>query len=254
MPGGFWRRVTRFFREMPVETLAVAVAALLVAIVIGTPADEPEPAAVAEAPEAIEGLPQPALVPPQDAGPSPATQPQGSPQPPAKRATEPEHRPPPVATTERQQVLDELLGADAGEGGQDGVAALEASEGPSAGSEGSGEVGDGLSQQLQAPVSFSLRSEDPQALIQLQQLAQRLGGDLIDRSTGAPLSAHRLKAGDGTLSVSARIPGDRVSEFSQAAARIGELQVISQRSNALYGGGQIDVMVDLSFTGGGARE
>ncbi|MCB9741967.1 MAG: hypothetical protein H6741_09800 [Alphaproteobacteria bacterium] len=253
MPGGFLRRITRFFREMPVETLAVAVAALLVAIVIGSPADEPTPARVAEAPAANTELPQPALLPPAAVDAAPETERVAAAQ--GSEASSAPKRAPPVATEDRQQLLSELVGPEAGEGGMDGMAAIDPGEASAeqGAASGSGEVGEDLREQLVAPVSLSLRSADPQALLQLQQLAERLGGELIDRSTGAPMDAHRLQDGEGKLSLSARIPGDRVSEFSQGAARIGELRVTSQRGSALYGGGRIEVILDLSYTGGAAQ-
>ncbi|MCB9760068.1 MAG: zf-HC2 domain-containing protein [Alphaproteobacteria bacterium] len=242
LPIPWWRRLLRPFRAVPVESLAVLAAAALVIYVIATPDPAPTPPevahSVAEAPAPVEA-PAPALKP---AAPvAPETPPQIATDDAVAQRT-------PPTPAERREVLDELLGTRASEMSEDGVALVDPSTAPPA-EEGSAQVSEGVASGLSASVAYRLSAENPRALYDLAALAGRYGGSLVDAGTGEPVSARRLSSTDSRVSVRVQVPAGRIEEFTRAAAAIGRVTTTSSKDNQLYGGGLMELQVDLVYTG-----
>ncbi len=246
MPGGFWRRVRGFFAGIPMETVAVAMAAVLVTIVIGQRMDSPE------------APPQPAVEQPE-----PTTTPEGV----ATRTgekvdsavkemanlvdrTRKDPAPEPVVADRStgpgpQQHIDPALAGDAVRTTtsgleEDGIAALTDLPTEQTSPEKAYQEGD-LSTVLTSAMAYRLHVDDPRALRDLSTLAARHGGvALVD---GQPVDrGFSFDAENSRQTVTVQIPSGALSAFYKDLASMGEVETVSSDSNPLFGG---DVVVAL---------
>ena len=248
MPGGFWRRVRGFFAGIPMETVAVAMAAVLVTVVIGQRMDQDEvaptpavePAQSTEAPEGLasrggekvdsavkeiaslvdRSRKEPA-VDPVSSGAGPAVQ---------------QHIDPELAGEAVRTTTSSL---------EDGVAALTEAPTEQTTPEKAYQEGD-LSTVLTSAMAYRLHVDDPRALRDLSSLAARHGGvALVD---GQPIDRGFAFDADTTRkNVTVQIPSGALAAFYKDLARMGEVETLSSDNSPLFSGGDLVVALDVMY-------
>ncbi len=267
---GLFDRLKRFFRELPMETLAMAVAAAIVLVLVGRLVPESnEPATDAAALEPAE-LSTAAKT---EQAPTKARQEKAKED--AEPASEKEEEVDPirevadmltVGSVDREDTgPSKAAGPSTAEGSTgDAVAVMDlgakgappekgvnpAEDGMSTGPEAKGETpssaepeGLDLEAQLNAAMAYSLVVTDPSSLRQIAALAERHGGRAVNAKTGKALSDSDLE--DGRAQVQVRIPPAQLASFSAALGSLGSAQRTSMNDANLYGPDTISVNLDV---------
>jgi len=256
VPGGWWRRVHGFFSGIPMETVAVAMAAVLVTIVIGQRMDHPvlvpessvEPSATED--PAIGGTEKMDTATKEMANlVDRSLESKGS----EDQAPQPE---PPVATLGTRGGEGVNTNIDPKEVGEalrsttdgledDGVAALtDQASGPAVDPQA---YTDGnIDQLLAAAMAYRLHVADPKALRSLASLTARHGGmAFVD---GQPIDpGFDFEEGADRVQVTVRLPAASLTAFYKDLASVGEVESISGDRSTLYGGGDILIAVDVMY-------
>lgn len=252
MASAWWQRLLAPFKAIPIEGLAVAMAALLVVYVIGkdpapTPADPPsETVAVAPSP-AVASPTAPAVTSPEAQPPAPAAQPAEAV---ANNVFEAQ---PAQPNGEREQLLGELIGGQDGRDPLDGAVAAMPEAGEQPEGEATGSVSGALNAQLNARVAYKLQSDSGQALHDLRRLASQNNGQLLDAATGQPLTPYRLGDADeggasGPVRVLVSVPASNLAAFTRDLSAMGQLTRTSGQTDALTKTGErLQVYVELNY-------
>lgn len=236
-PLTLWQRLRELVRGVPLEGLAVALAAAMVVIILvdqpkqSAPVDaEAEPATVATNPTPIAPEPPVAAKP---AIPTP---------PPTPRLATNEPAPTPIPLSdERNDVLDEIMGAPAAERDQDGVALAPAVAPETSATTVERQVSDAM----RAVLTLRVRTDDPLALQQISRLAGQFQGTATDVGGGA-LSTQRLSQA-GMTSVRVRLPANQLTAFQMKAKGLGTVEVLARQNTNLYGTAPIEVLVEVDY-------
>ncbi len=257
VPGGWWRRVRSFFAGIPMETVAVAMAAVLVTIVIGqrmeqpasTPESSVEPSVREElalgGPEKMDTATKEmaTLV---DRGLETKTANEEPSQEQGAVATLGSKGGEGVNTNIDPKEVGEALRSTAGDLDEDGVAALtDQTSGPAVEQKAyaEGEV----SQMLAAAMAYRLHVSDPKALRSLASLAARHGGTaFVDGRAIDP--GFDFNEGSDRVQVTVQLPAASLTAFYKDLASVGEIEAVSGDRSTLYGGGEILVAVDVMYS------
>lgn len=236
-PLGLWERLANFLRGVPLEGVAVALAAaMIVVILVDQPKTSAPPAPPPEAPPVATGPVEAPPIAPTEAAPvvTPST----------TTVVADASRPTPVPISEeRNDVLDEILGAPAAERDQDGVALAPAS-GLEAGAPNPA-VERQVSEAMRAAVTLRVKTDDPLVLQQLDRLAQSYGG-VASGADGGALSAQRLGQA-GRVDVRVRLPAEQLTGFQMKARGLGQVELLAQQNTNLYGSAPIEVLVEVDY-------
>lgn len=249
MPGGFWRRFRGFFAGIPMETVAVAMAAVLVTIVIGQKMDsvespevpevsattgEPELAsrsgnkvdtAVKEMAELVQrGSEMPVEKAPKDAVATLGTR--------GGKGIDPEQ-------------VGEVLKSTATGVQDDGIAAL--IDEPTAGDVEKRTYIDGdLDQVLTSAMSYRLHVDDPRAVRFLAKAAAKHGG--VVSLGGKPVdSSFTFDDTTTRAQLAVQIPSNKLADFYGELGALGEVEQVSGDSSPLYSADTLVVSVDVMY-------
>lgn len=251
MPGGFWLKIKGFFTAVPMESLAVAVAAILVAVLVGSnmddtpPIPETEPIQVAALDDetALVGAELPKTAPELTAAAPPEST--GA----AKKDG---------GSDWAEQMAGVVLG---GEQPKDDRAAsvaapkMEAEDGivqlePAASEPAATDTKDIVLEperksQLEASQSMQLHVSDPDSLRQLLNIVYRFDGTVTD-SKGRQVDEDALVNGASKVGLRILLPQENVTQFSRAIAQIGEVNQTSYNDQMLYSADQkVGVYVEV---------
>jgi negative regulator of sigma E activity len=261
---GWLDRVRSFFRELPMETLAMAVAAAIVLVLVGN-----------LIPDSEEPATEPAAMQPAEGELSTATGAQDK----KDVSKSKEAAPPAQAEKELDPIrevanglitgpVDDSGGAEASKTasykgepaskpetakGSDVVGMLdlgaksEVSTGSTSGTDPGLEPQEvqaiDLEAQLNAAVAYSLVVKDSSSLRQIAALAERHGGRAVNAKTGAALSDSDLDG--GRVQVQVRIPPAQLASFHAALGSVGAAQRTSMNDANLYGPDTISLNLDV---------
>lgn len=235
MPGGFWLRIKAFFTPVPMESLAVAVAAVLVAVLVGRnmndepvlPEDTPEVAAAVE-PE-VDAEPPPT----EDAVAVVETE----------EATDAKTAPPAWAqemaelTSPKETAKDDRVASATLTAPEDGVVKLDMGEPMEKADLGEPEITEPeLKSQLKASQSMQLNVSNPDAVRELLMIVRQYGGTAVD-SKGRTVDEDAL-AKAGRVGVSIMLPQQNVSSFTMALQQIGSVTGTGLNEAGLYSADQ----------------
>lgn len=256
---GWMDRVRSFFRELPMETLAMAVAATIVLVLVGNLLPDPE-----------EPETEPSAMQPAESDLSTTAGPQDK-----KDAASKTNEP--ASPTQAEKELDpireianglivgsvedsagtkstkgaareeaDLKGADV-VGMLDLGAKAEEPIGSTSGAEPDSESTEvqsiDLEAQLNAAVAYSVVVKDSSSLRQIAALAERHGGRAVNARTGAALSDSDLDS--GRVQVQVRIPPAQLASFHSALSSVGAAQRTSMNDANLYGPDTISLNLDV---------
>ena len=255
MPGGFWRRVKTFFSGVPMETVAVAMAAVLVTVVIGQRMDEsPEEMPPEAAPLVDESPELAAASEPEDRGRTDTAIKEVAEL--IQRGTDPVQQAKQEVRNQDVVTLGDGDGAGIGPkrikdvlttaaGGQDGVAALV--DEPTVGDAPEKSYTDGdVGQVLTSAMSYRLRVDDDRALRNLARVAAKHGGAAY--VNGEPVDeSFRFDDTNTRAQVAIQIPSGKLSGFYQDLAALGEVEQMSENSSKLYSTDKLAVSVDVMY-------
>ncbi len=262
MPGGLMVRLRSWFSSMPVETFAVALAAVLVAVVVSQkldePAETPPRAGVARADRGAAPPRRERL----DAAPGAADGDLGAATTTQDEAPLPTRSGSKEAPAWAEEMAGVILPEDQPQkrvssitepASEDAVVMLEVDDGPAPELSGaskdmpSTEIDDGSgSQRLQAAASYQLRVNDPEDLRSLLMLVDRYGGTAT--SNGRAVDEDALVDGANRLGVSIMIPQGNLTAFYKGLTQLGQVAQTAQNSAApLYGSdSKVGVFVDVT--------
>jgi len=254
MPGGFWRRVKTFFAGIPMETVAVAMAAVLVTIVIGQRMDDAPEDTPPDAAPLVEESPELAAAPEGEAKTDTAVKEVADL---IQRGTEPvqqakqEVRNKDIVTLgtgggagiNPEQIKDVITTAA---GSQDGVAALV--DEPTVGDAPEKSYADGdIGQVLTSAMSYRLHVDDDRALRNLARVAAKHGGAAY--VNGQPVDeSFRFDKTNTRAQVAIQIPSGNLSGFYQDLAALGEVEQMSEDNSKLYSTDKLAVSVDVMYS------
>lgn len=237
MPGGFWLRLKAFFTPVPMESLAVAVAAVLVAVLVGrnmnddvvVPEDAPTPEITAAAdPEPVENdapaenevveepVEEVAAV-AKDAPPGWAEEMAGL-----------------VANKTAEPSKDDLVAGATLSDPEDGFVAVEIDgPAPEKSTVDAVEITEPeLSSQLAASQSMQLSVPSTSALRDLLIIVEKFGGTAVD-SKGRTLDEDALEK-NPSVGVQILLPQENVTSFTMALQQIGRVTGTGQNPAGLY--------------------
>ncbi len=260
-PGGLLARIRGWFAAMPVETFAVALAAVLVAVVVSQKLDDPSETAPTTGEELADrsrsedkgAVPAPGNA-DGDLGSAVSTEDQD-----AVQSTKGNTKEAPAWAEEMAGVLlpddqpQKRVSSIVEPSSEDGVVTLEVDDEPapelSAATKDmpDTEIDDGsTNQQLQAAASYRLRVDDPQDLRSLLMLIERYDGTAT--SNGKAVDEDALVEGASRVGVSILIPQGNLPAFHKALKQLGPVDMTSQNSAApLYGSDSaVKVFVDVT--------
>ncbi len=273
---GWMDRLRSFFRELPMETLAMAVAATIVLVLVGgllPDSDEPEtePAtmepAETELSTAAGAQDKKDTVKSKEAAPGPEKELDPFREVADTLITGPIDEGEGSGTVSKTQAIDGVVGLESSTGGNAKDGALKGSDSKSVDPKGTADVMDlgsqepvgstsgaekpdageaqaiDLEAQLNAAVAYSLVVKDSTSLRQIAALAERHGGRAVNAKTGAALSESDLD--DGRVQVQVRIPPAQLASFHSALNSIGAAQRTSMNDANLYGPDTISLNLDV---------
>lgn len=272
---GWMDRLRSFFRELPMETLAMAVAATIVLVLVGgllPDSDEPEtePAtmepAETELSTATGAQDKKDTVQSKEAAPGPEKELDPFREVADGLITGPVDQGEGSETASKSKAIDGIVGLETSTGsaskeliGSDsksvgaksgaGVMDLGSQEpvGSTSGAETKPDASDAqaidLEAQLNAAVAYSLVVKDSTSLRQIAALAERHGGRAVNAKTGAALSESDLDG--GRVQVQVRIPPAQLASFHSALNSIGAAQRTSMNDANLYGPDTISLNLDV---------
>ncbi|MCP4810835.1 MAG: sigma-E factor negative regulatory protein [Proteobacteria bacterium] len=239
MPGGFWLRVKAFFTPVPMESLAVAVAAVLVAVLVGrnmnddvvVPEDAPPEISAAADPEPEEdvALIENEVVEDGLADADIATTNEKKANPPAW-AQEMAKTLGPLEETSKD---DRIAGATLSDP-EDGVVKLEMPPpSPDAAERAEPEISEPeLKASLKASQSMQLHVTDSGALRDLLNIVNRYGGTAVD-SKGKTVDEDALDT-TSRVGIQILLPQESVTSFTMALQQIGSVTGTTQNEAGLY--------------------
>ena len=259
---GWMDRLRRFFRDLPMETLAMAVAATIVLVLVGnflpdSGEPETEPAALQPAePErrATAGAQETKEAAQKTPGAAPSIQAEDEIDPIREVANGLISGPVDNSTSDKPAKSGSMDKADMkGPKGSDVVGMLdlgtqgEAPIGSPSGAEPAFETPEAqsvdLETQLNAAVAYSVVVKDSSSLRQIAALAERHGGRAVHGKTGATLSEADLDG--GRVQVQVRIPPAQLASFHSALNSVGAAQRTSMNDANLYGPDTISLNLDV---------
>jgi len=245
-----------FFRQVPVEAIALAAAAVLVIVIVGNPGNDIAGPALSPPPVEVKGgaaAPQARIMPSQDlelplglsepvAAPATSTAPPrpevvSKPKTLQKVAVEP----PPeayVAEWEQQDTTDAYAAGEK----SPGSATAETDDVPDTPRELFG----GLSAETATPYQYRITLGDAQVLYSLEQLAQRTSGRLLD-SSGSPLSAHPLNVEENFMRVQLVVPPGQADTVHEWLKSLGAKASLPESSSPLYGADDVAFFIEVSY-------
>ena len=259
---GWMDRLRSFFREVPMETLAMAVAATIVLVLVGNFLPD------SEEPETEPAAMQPA-------------EPELSTTAGAQDTKEAAWKPPEAASSTQaekeidsiREVANGLISGPVDDSASDkpaqsasmdkadlkgprdsdvvGMLDLgtqgEEPTGSTSGAEPASEISEAqsvdLEAQLNAAVAYSVVVKDSSSLRQIAALAERHGGRAVNAKTGAALSDGDLDS--GRVQVQVRIPPAQLASFHSALNSVGTAQRTSMNDANLYGPDTISLNLDV---------
>ncbi|MED5371076.1 MAG: hypothetical protein VX899_08695 [Myxococcota bacterium] len=256
---GLWDRVRSFFRSLPMETVAMAVAAAIVLVLVGrlvpTGVEEPAPSPMTTEGEA---LTQTERAPEQEAE-APA-----SPTEPAVADLEPETE----KAAEKDPFMEVAKVLEPGPAEQaagraapsDAVAtldlepaapeadAVQKATGPELGAKEAIPATDppqvDIGSHLNAAVAYQVKVGEAAALRNIATLAERHGGRAYNATTGKALRPADFDNASA-VQVQVRIPPAQLAAFASDLQRVGAVQKTSMNDVNLYGPDTISVNLDV---------
>lgn len=236
MPGGFWLRLKAFFTPVPMESLAVAVAAVLVAVLVGrnmnddvvVPEDAPTPeiSAAAEV-EPNEEAPAENEVVDEVVDEVAASKTNDAPPAWAQEMAE-------LTAPKSEPSKDDAVASATLTNPEDGFVAVEI-DGPEPEKSAveAVEVSEPeLKSQLQASQSMRLSVSNASALRDLLIMVEKFGGTAVD-SKGRTLDEDALEK-NPTVGVQILLPQENVTSFTMALQQIGSVTGTSQNPAGLF--------------------
>ena len=248
MPGGLWLRIRGFFTAVPMESLAVAVAAVLVAVLVGSnlddspPVPENDPLQVAEAPDEQEAPELPEAEPEELAAAAQEEAPQV-----AKDA------PPEWA----EEMAGVVLGGEAPKDDlvatvgtpvvaeDDGIVQIDTTKSAATAKTQELELDPERQKSLSSSQSMRLHVKDPDSVRQLLNIVYRFEGSVTD-DNGRQVDEDALVNGADTVGLMIQLPQENVTAFSMALKQVGEVQSTSYNDQMLYSADQkVGVYVEV---------
>ena len=245
-----------FFRQVPVEAIALAAAAVLVIVIVGNPGNDIAGPALSPPPVEVKGgaaAPQARIMPSQDLNlplslSEPVEEvatPASKPRPEAVSKTRTLQKvavePPPeayVAEWEQQDTTD----AYAPVAKPQGAALAESDDVPDTPRELFG----GLSTETATPYQYRIALGDAQVLYSLEKLAQSTGGRLLD-SSGSPLRPHPLNVEENFMKVQLVVPPGQAEAVHSWLKGLGGKASLQESGSRLYGAEDIASFIEVSY-------
>ncbi|HJN76271.1 MAG TPA: zf-HC2 domain-containing protein [Myxococcota bacterium] len=251
MPGGLWLKIRGFFTALPMESLAVAVAAILVAVLVGRKMDDPPPVPVSE-PVQIAEVAEPEEAPERTA--------EITPEPEVVAATKTK----PITTSKKdapsgwaEEMAGVVLGGEAPKDDRaasvgttkvapdDGIVQLDTTSSAPAAEAKDVALDPERHTELEAGQSMQLHVTDPDSLRQLLNIVYRFDGTVTD-ANGRQVDEDALINGASKIGLRILLPQENVTRFAMALQQLGEVHSTSYNDKMLYSAEQkVGVYVEV---------
>jgi hypothetical protein len=245
----------QFLRQIPVEAVALAAAAVLVIAIVGNPTDNMAGSVLSPPPVEVKGgaaAPQARIEPSQDLN-LPLSVPE-----PAEKKEAPTPRKETSSATDTSPALQKVVVEPppevyVAEWEQQDTTGTVQTRTDGSGSAELDEITDtprelygGLSAETATPYQYRISHNDAQVLFSLQQLAQSTGGRLLD-SDGGALNVAPLNVEQNYVRVQLVVPPGQAAEVHTWLKGLGATASLPESGSPLYGADYVAFLIEVTY-------